>query len=126
MTRFYEHAGLVVFGRNGRRLLTSQDLRNYVLELFDTYTGGCVLVQEARMFFTGKGYTDEEADTIMLLAEERNLVRKGADDLRNYEARLRRVGAYSQHENYLRSLGYTVEDGFVEVYAPPAALEPSD
>ncbi|MEM3671158.1 MAG: hypothetical protein QW767_05380 [Thermoprotei archaeon] len=123
MARFYDHAGLMVFGSKGRRLLTDQELSNYVSELFDTYTGGCVLIQEARMFFVSKGYTEDEAETILLLAEEKSMVRRGADEFEHYADRLHNIGAYEEQKQYLRTLGYSEEDGFVEVYAPPSSEE---
>jgi len=107
----------MVFGKDGRKLVTVEDVQSFVLELFDTYTDGCVLLQEAKLFFKKKGYSDDECMTILLFGEEVGFLRRGCDDLERYTERLKRIGEYEKQLFWLKGLGYDESDGFVEVYA---------
>lgn len=97
--------------------MTVDDVRSFILELFDTYTDGCVLLQEAKLFFKKKGYSNDECMTILLFGEEIGFLRRGCDDLERYTERLKRIGEYEKQVCWLRGLGYEESDGFVEVYA---------
>lgn len=119
MSRFYEKAGLVVFGGKEKRLLSAKDVKELIHEMFVEYSGGCVLIQEAKLFFRRKGYKSDQAEAILLFGEEMGFVIRGCDDMENYVERLKRIGEYRNHLKWLASFGYSEEDGFVEVYARP-------
>jgi hypothetical protein len=119
LNHFYEKAGLVVFGEKEKRLLTAKDVRELIYEMFMMYSEGCVLTQEAKLFFKRKGYRSDQAKAILLFGEEMGFLIHGCDNLENYVNRLKRIGEYKNHLRWLASLGYTEEDGFVEVYARP-------
>ncbi|MEM0120093.1 MAG: hypothetical protein QW514_06050 [Thermoprotei archaeon] len=119
MNYFYEKAGLVVFGEKEKRILTAKEVRELIHEMFVVYSEGCVLTQEAKLFFRRKGYKSDQAKAILLFGEEMGFLIHGCDNLENYVERLKRIGEYRNHLRWLASLGYTEEDGFVEVYARP-------
>lgn len=126
MKRFYEKAGLVVFGEKEKRLLSAKDVKELINEMFVEHSGGCVLIQEARLFFRRKGYSGDQAEAILLFGEEMGFVIRGCDDMGNYVDRLKRIGEYLNHLRWLASFGYSEEDGFVEVYAKPRNTQESD
>ncbi len=126
MNHFYEKAGLVVFGEKEKKLLTPKDVRELIYEMFATYSEGCVLIQEAKIFFRRKGYKSDQAKAILLFGEEMGFLIRGCDDLGYYVDRLKRIGQYRSHLKWLASFGYSEEDGFVEVYARPKNTQESN
>jgi len=123
--RFYEKAGLVVFGEKEKRILTARDVKELIHEMFMAYPEGCVLLQEAKIFFRRKGYENDQAEAILLFGEEMGFLIHGCDNLENYTERLKRIGEYSNHLRWLALFGYNEQDGFVEVYARPKNTQDS-
>ncbi|PSN98918.1 hypothetical protein B9Q11_01500 [Candidatus Marsarchaeota G2 archaeon ECH_B_SAG-F08] len=112
----------MVLGKN-KRLFTTEDLRTFISEMFNTFGYGCILLQEAKLFCMKKGLTIDEGLTILIIAEEMGLIKRGCDDLSVYCERLKRIGEYERQIEYLKRLGYSEEDGFVEVIAKNSDFE---
>jgi hypothetical protein len=94
-----------------------------VSEMFDNYPGTYILFQEANLFFTKKGFQEDEANLILVFAEEHGLLKSGCADLAAYAERLKRIGKYAEQIEWLAKLGYEEEHGFVEVYAQIPEME---
>lgn len=108
----------MLVGGKTKKLLTKDELKSIVSDMFSEYGGGCVLVQEAKLFLEKKGLTEEQGMIVVILAERMGMIKTGCDDLKMYVERLKAVNQYENQLAKLRMLGYTDEDGFVEVLAP--------
>jgi len=115
---FYEKAGLVLVGGKNKKLLTKDELKNIVSDMFSEYGGGCVLIQEAKLFLERRGLTEEQGIVVIIFAEKVGMIKSGCDDLKVYVERLKKINQYENQLIKLRALGYAEEDGFVEVIAP--------